>query len=86
MKLLSSIFGDTLRYMTPDGSVAEGKTHQQVVAHLGQTKLRSARSRESYRRAVARRVLRMHRIEIPTDDDKTFVEALVYYGLLTRVP
>jgi len=55
-----------------------------VVQAMSEDKFTRPRSMDSYRRATARRCKSMYQVDIPTDNDKEFVNGLIKVGLLQR--
>jgi hypothetical protein len=73
-----------MRFMLPDGKEITGRGYADVVRAMSEDKFTRPRSMDSYRRATARRCKTMYGTEIPTDNDKEFVNALIKVGLLQR--
>jgi len=73
-----------MRFKLPDGKEIVGRSYEDVVRTMSQDKFTEPKSMSSYRRATARRARSMYGVEVPTDNDKEFVTALIKVGLLER--
>jgi hypothetical protein len=73
-----------MRFKLPDGKEIVGRSYQDVVRTMAEDKFTEPRSMDSYRRATARRARSMYGVDVPTENDKVFVNALIKVGLLER--
>ncbi len=68
-----------------DGNEYSGRSYAAVVEAMSGDKLTEPRSRDTYRRATARRVRDMYGVEVDDTSDRTFVRGLVQVGLMKRL-
>jgi len=69
-------------YRLMDGTVVGGYDSSEIVESMASYKLATPRSRESYRKATAKRCSEMYRVEIDPTTDSTFVQSMVQAELL----
>lgn len=75
-----------MKFRMVDDLVVTGRSYEDIVERMAAEKLSEPRSRETYRRATARRASSVYAVAIDATDDRAFVLSLEAAGLMTRLP